>query len=802
MTSSDLFGNPLLSQSHRPFFQPTGCALTLAQEDAAEAPPSNAEHFAFQAEVSKMLDIVVNSLYQNKDVFLRELISNAADALDKYRYLALTESETYASGSGEEEAGLEVRISFDEAAQTLTVRDSGVGMTHDDLVGNLGTVARSGTTKFMQALQEDAQGAVSQIGQFGVGFYSAFLVADKVRVTSKNPRDPVPYVWESKNGAGDFVVYPAPDAYFSRGTEITLFLKEDALEYAEAQRLAELVTHYSEFIVHPIYLQVTETMQVPVEEEEAVETPVDEESSEDDLTVDEVDEAEDDDTPKEPKMKEVTTHTWERLNESPAIWTREKESITDGEYESFYDVLANGDGTTPASWSHFQAEGNINFKSLLYLPGSMPPSVQYMEMSQGTMRLYVRRVLIGDAFDLLPRYLSFLRGVVDSDDLPLNVNRETLQESKILTVIKKKLVRKAIELIKNFAKESDTAAEAEVDADGSVDMGETSNKYLEWYTKFSANLKLGAMEDEPNRGKLMKLLRFQTSKSKGEFISLAAYVESMKDWQDEIYVIGGASVEEIEQSPILEPFLDKDLEVVYLTDVMDEYMVKSVGDYEKHKFKVVTSESVKFKDEDEDLIKRREKFYKTQFQPLTKWLRQLYQGTVVRVQIAKRSLGSMPAIVTSSDFGNTANMERIARAQAFQHGVDPKSMMSIKILEINPRHPLVIKLLEEGPTEEQLDAGEDATLAQSTIDAAWMLNDMAMLNGGYPVHDPKAHNKRLSNILQSQFGLESLKLAPEVDPPIEEEVFPEIDMGAGGMNMDDFDMDSINLEEMMAQMQM
>ena len=375
----------------------------MAQEETTttatdDAPPATAEHFAFQAEVSRMLDIVVNSLYQHKEVFMRELISNAADALDKYRYLSLSEAEAYADNT---DTPLEVRISFDEAAQTLTIRDTGIGMTHDDLVANLGTVARSGTGKFLEALQQKgADEAVSQIGQFGVGFYSSFLVAHKVRVTSKNPTDPKVHVWESANGAGDFVVYPAPiDAQeFGRGTEITLFLKDDALEYADAARLSELVTRYSEFIVHPIFLQITEKVQVPVEEEgeldaEAAETP----SAEDDLTVDEEGDA---DAPPEPKMKEVTTHTWERLNDNPAIWTREKESIADEEYQNFYNILSNEDGTTAASWSHFVAEGNINFKSILYLPESLPPAFQYMDVPQGLVRLYVRKVLIGDNFDL------------------------------------------------------------------------------------------------------------------------------------------------------------------------------------------------------------------------------------------------------------------------------------------------------------------------------------------------------------------------------------------------------------------
>lgn len=749
----------------------------------------------------KMLDIVVNSLYQNKDVFLRELISNASDALDKIRIMALTNPEDYKTDAV---IPLEVKIEYDAENQTLTIRDSGIGMTHDEMVKNLGTVARSGTGKFIESLKAsgNADSAMGQIGQFGVGFYSTFLVSDRVKVASKNPTDPDQHIWESSNGSGDFLVYKDPRGNtMERGTEITLYLKEDCFEYSNAKRLMSLAKHYSEFVIHPISLRTTSKVQVEIEDEQDEEVDVDEKKDEDDLEVKE----EDADAAEKPKKtKEVTTYSWEVLNGNKAIWTRSKEDIADEEYQAFYDVLS-GDSKNATTWVHFNAEGSVNFKSILYLPEDIPTTYQFGNLDDvpGAMRLYVRKVLIGNEFGLMPKYLGFIRGVVDSDDLPLNVNRESLQENKVLRVIRKKLVRKAIDLIRSFAKESEeaTADEVEIDAAGKVVKGKPKgSKYDEWYRKFSANIKLGVMEDEPNRGKLMKLLRFESSKSGGKLISLEKYAENMKDWQNEIYVLGGTNYEKLMKSPFLEVFNEKDVEVLFLTDAVDEYLVKQVRDFDGKKFTQVSSENVKFKDEDEDLIKRRQKAYKKEFEQLTKWLRQLFHDGltgILRVQVAKRNLGSTPAVVSTSDFGNSANMERILRAQAFQSGIDINTMIAMKILEINPRHPIVIKLLEAAPPEGEEDTHE---VPEEIVDAAYMLYDMAMLNGGFPISDPEAHNKRAARVIQKLFDLDSLTLAPEIDPPVEEDEPPELDMMSKlkGMNMEDFDgvdLDGIDLDE-------
>jgi heat shock protein beta len=726
-----------------------------------------------------MLDIVVNSLYQNKDVFLRELISNASDALDKIRFLSVTKPKYL-----EQEDKLEVQIEYDPNHNSLVVRDTGLGMTHDEMVSNLGTVARSGTTKFMQALKEKGEntssGEISQIGQFGVGFYSAFLVSDRIQVASKHPDSDVQFVWTSTNGASEFTVFPDPrGTTLTRGTEITLFLKEDCVEYADENRLRDLAKHYSEFVTHPIRLRTIDVVEVEVEDdEEAVEEKKEDEekkTDEDDLEVSEEEDATEEEQEKPKITKEVTTYDWEILNGNPAVWTRSKEDITDEEYQAFWKVVSKEETSDAEIWTHFNAEGNINFKSILYLPHEIPERYRYGNQNAGGgINLYVRKVLISHEFELLPTYLGFISGVVDSDDLPLNVNRETLQESKIIQVIKKKVVRKSLDMIRQFIKESDDemAAEAskeETEDDVDVEQPKKENKYIEWYKKFAPSLKMGVMEDEPNRAKLMKFLRYQSTTSDDDWVGLEKYVEGMKDWQKDIYYIAAVDKETAVKSQFLEPFHEKGIEVLYCTDTVDEYMIQQIRDFSGKKFLNIASESVKFNDEeDKDLATRREKFYKEQFKPLTKWLKKLYGPSVMRVVISKR-LGKSPAIASSSEHGHSANMERIMRAQAFNHGQSTLATMAMKILEVNPRHPLVIKLLEGCPSEDD----EEGLVSSEIVDAAWILHEMALLNGGFPLTDPSGHTMRLTRYLQSTLEVDSLALAAEPDLTVIEEEAPE-----------------------------
>jgi heat shock protein beta len=771
-----------------------------AAETDAYVPPPNAESFEFQAEVNKMMDIVINSLYQNKDVFLRELISNASDALDKIRFLSITDKDTL-----KDKEELEVRIMYDQDAKSLTITDSGIGMTKDELVNNLGTVARSGTTNFLSALQ-DGSADMNMIGQFGVGFYSAFLVADRVRVASKSANDPNQHIWESQNGESNFIIAEDPRGNsLGRGTEITLYLKEDAEEYADPKRLKDMVKHYSEFITHPIHLRTVETMQVPKEMPESNED--DAEKIDDDIDVSEDDEGKED---KELEMEEVTTFNWEKVNSNQAIWARDKDEITDNEYQDFWKVVSKEPNTHATTWSHFNAEGNINFRSILYLPEDIPQTLKFgnfKEEGHG-LKLYVRKVLISDTFELLPRWLAFIKGVVDSDDLPLNVNRETLQESKIIKVIGKKLARKAIEMMKKFAEEKPEKPaddeEPELDQEGNpVEKKDDTPKelpYITWYKKFAPSLKMGVIEDDANRSKLAKLLRYKSSKFSGEddWISLDDYISRMDDKHDEIFFFPGENIEEMKDSNFMDTFIKKGIEVLYFDDPVDEYVVQHMPSFDGKKFQAITKEGVKFKDEDENFQRRRDKVYREKFRPLTKFLKKIYGNQVSRVVISKR-LGAAPAVVSSADWAHSANMERVMKAQAFQHGRDPSEVETVKVLEINPRHPFVTQLLLLSPPEDEDDA-KDFVVPPSTLDAAWTLLDMSLLNSGFGLSNVKGFSKRMTRVLKDSFGLDTLALEDEIDVPEEEDVPDEPDMDFGGMNMEDFNMDGIDIDSMMEEL--
>jgi len=775
------------------------------------SPPENSESFGFEAEVSKMLDIVINSLYQNKDIFLRELISNASDALDKIRYLSIQNPKMM---EGKDE--LEMRIKYDADESTLTITDSGIGMTKDDLIKNLGTVARSGTTKFIDAMKESKD--IGMIGQFGVGFYSSYLVADRVKVASKHPDDPVQHVWESVNGESTFHVYDDPEGNtLGRGTEITLYLKDNASDYLEAKYLKDLVTHYSEFVTHPIFLRRTEKKMVPVEYEEddsVIEDAdfEDEEKTEEDedIVIEEGEEGDSDEEEEEvePEMEEVTTQTWDQMNTNPPIWTRSVEDILDDEYHSFYKVIS-GDKNNATTWTHFDAEGKINFKALLYMPSELPDHLvnNYAppEGKENGLNLYVRRVLISDSFDLMPKWLQFVKGVVDSDDLPLNVNRETVQETKIIKVISKKLVRKVLEMLRKFANEfKEEQEELELDENGNAfeteddDDLETKDtkkedKYIGWYKKFNPSLKMGVIEDGSNRERIVKLLRFKTSKyhTGDSFVPLNEYVERMPEWQENIFFFAGEKELDMDNSHFMDKFKSKGVEVLYLTDPVDEYMIQFVPEFDGKKFTSVTKDGIKFGDEDEDLEKRREKFYKKKFEPLTKYLKKAYGSAVMRVIISTR-LEKAPAMVSASSYGTSANMERLMKAQAYQHGgagdVEQRSKAT-RIFELNPRHPAIVELLDLVPPLDD-DEENPFQVLDSSRDAIWLLHDVALLNSGFSISNTKSFSKRMTRILKGQLSLESMELTEEIDPPEEEEEAEDFDSEAmDGLNMEDLNID-------------
>merc|ERR1719410_1203265 len=544
------------------------------------------EKHEFQAEVNRLMDIIINSLYTDKQVFLRELVSNAADALEKARFHSV-QDESFLGDTKD----LEVKIEHDPDAKTISITDTGIGMSKADLINNLGTVAKSGTTNFLEAMAEGAD--ANLIGQFGVGFYSAFLVADKVSVTSKCNDDAVQHVWESSADASFTVVDDPRGNTLGRGSRVTLHLKEDAHDLLSEDKLKDLAKKYSQFIQFPIYVKVKKEVESEAEEED------DDDDDKDDEDKDDVEAKDEEVKVKKEEKKALTKKTvyeWEQVNTQKAIWLRAKEDVTEEEYNEFYKSISK-DYLDPLAYTHFNAEGEIEFKSILFLPKKAPfDMMDNYWTKKSEVKLFVRRVLVAEKFDeLLPRYLNFVRGVVDSDDLPLNVSREQLQQNKIMKVISKKLVRKILELTKKLAKEDDSGEdedEEKEDEDEETKEAEKEEKkdkkdeatWAKFYKEFNKNLKMGCYEDDSNRSKISKLLRFRSTKSEEKDISLDKYLDRMAESQESIYYMSGESLEVMQKSPALQIFKKKDLEVLMLSDPLDEPCLQKLADYEGKKF--------------------------------------------------------------------------------------------------------------------------------------------------------------------------------------------------------------------------
>eukprot|EP00386_Alphamonas_edax_P015875 GDKI01048509.1.p1 GENE.GDKI01048509.1~~GDKI01048509.1.p1 ORF type:complete len:805 (+),score=415.73 GDKI01048509.1:104-2518(+) len=709
--------------------------LDAFSDEQKEAVKKGSESHEFQAEVNRLMDIIINSLYTQKEVFLRELISNSADALEKVRYLSVTDQEVLGSTKN-----MDIRVEFDSEAKTLSIQDTGIGMTKQDLINNLGTVAKSGTTNFLEAMSGGSD--LSLIGQFGVGFYSTFLVADKVTVVSKH-KDDEQYIWESTADASFTVAKDPRGSTLGRGSRVTLHLKEDATEYLSESKLKDLVKKFSQFIAFPIYLKTTKTVT-----EEEIDTEA------------EVAEGE------EPKKKKVTKKKseWEQLNTQKAIWLRSKDEVTEEDYVEFYKTISK-DYLAPLTYTHFNAEGEIEFKSILYIPSKAQHDMfdNYFE-KKSQMKLYVRRVLVADSIDeLMPKYLHFVRGVVDSDDLPLNVSREQLQQHKIMKVISKKLVRKVLELIKKLAKDAEQEAE-DVEEKKDETEGEkkedkkTESKYEKFYKEFSRNLKLGCYEDDANRSKIAKLLRFHTSKALDKQVSLDAYVDRMPETQDSIYYMAGESKEVMMKSPHIQMFLKKNIEVVFLTESMDEPCIQKMTDFEGKKFVSIQKGDIKLDETDTD--KLRQKKLKEMYEPLLKWWKEQLGESISKVELSKR-LVSDPCTVVASQWGYSAHMEKIMKSQAFANQNEVKMMTGSKIFELNPNHPVIIDLLNK------VKADKDDAKAKAT---ASVLFKSAMIAAHFDVEDPSDLASSVYKLLSKELGVDPEAPVTEVDVgPLEEE---------------------------------
>jgi len=691
----------------------------------------SAEKQGFQAEVSRMMKLIINSLYTNKEIFLRELISNASDALDKIRFLSLTDGAQLGSTPD-----LQIKIHVDRENGVLHITDTGIGMTKNELVRNLGTIAKSGTSEFLAAASGDASADHSNlIGQFGVGFYSAFLVADTVIVTSKH-NDDKQWIWESDSETFSIMEDTRPEEQLQRGTRISLYLKEEASDYLEPANIRALIVKYSEFINFDIYLYTSKT----VEEEEEVEVAEPAaETSEDGTVEDDATVAEDATKPTEKKMVERTVWDWEIINANKPIWNRNTKDVQDAEYIKFYHAFAK-DTKDPVTYIHFTAEGEVAFRSILFVPGEAPANFYSDYGKKKTnLKMYVRRVFITDEFDdMLPKYLSFINGVVDSDDLPLNVSRESLQQHKLLKVIKKKLIRKALEMLKKMKPEA----------------------YKKFWTQFGTSIKLGIMEDYANRSRLSKLLRFYSSNS-AEYTSLDDYVSRMKKGQENIFFCAGTDRSEAEKSPFVERLLKKGYEVLYTIEPVDEYCLQNLPEFDGKRFQNVAKEGLNLGD-DSDTEKATMEEFTTSYKPLTDWMTENLKDQIDKAVVSNR-LSDSPCALIAATHGWSGNMERIMKAQAYAKHDDSNNnyyATQKKTLEINPRHPLIKKLLS------RIEADENT---ESTVELATVMIDAARICSGYSLGDNTLFARRIENLLRTSLGVaadetvdvESIEVAEE-----------------------------------------
>ena len=632
----------------------------------------------FKTEVQQLLDLVIHSLYSNKDIFLRELISNSSDAIDKLRFNALSNKELL-----NEQTDFRIKLYIDNEAKTLVIEDNGIGMTKDELEANIGTIASSGTRKFMEEIKKgNSTNNPELIGQFGVGFYSAFMVADKVTMKTRPAGGNNSWTWESSGDGSYEITEGGRDEH---GTEITLSLKEDCRDYIVEFRLREIIKKYSDFVEYPILMDITRE-----------EPELDEEGN-----------------PKEGTEKKVTI-TEETLNSMKAIWMRPKNEVKKEEYNEFYKHISH-DYTDPLKTVHYSAEGTLEFKALLYLPSKAPFDMFQHEGVKHGINLYVKRVFIMDNCEaLVPRYLRFVKGVVESNDLPLNVSREILQEDLVIKKIEKNVTSKILTTLKDMMKKS-------------------KEDYIGFYKEFGKVIKEGVEVDPSNKDKIKDLLLFESSKSKpGEYISLREYTDRMLPEQKNIYFLTGDSRSTIENSPHLEVFKKKDVEVLFMTEPVDEFILPGFGEYSDKSLKSIAQGDIDLGTEEEKKIAEEQKKEVTgKYKNLIKKIEESLKDDVKEVRLSDRLTDSPSCLVTDEGDINP-QMERIFAAMN-------QPVPEVKrILEINPDHPVIEKMNQIFETDKK---------DSRVTDFSELLHNQALLTEGVAVKDPVRFSKLISDLM-------------------------------------------------------
>lgn len=668
----------------------------------------------FDADINQLMKLIINSVYSDKEIFLRELISNASDALDKIRYLSITDTEIL-----KEESKLEINIVADKQNKTLTVQDTGIGMSKDELINNLGTIAKSGTKQFIESLTDSSKNDnYKLIGQFGVGFYSVFLVANRVDVVTKSYNDNE-YLWSSNEEGYTITDIEKEVQTLKRGTKIVLHLRDEELEFLEEARIKGIVSKHSQFVDHKISLLCEKT------EEKEVEISDDEDDDDDINETDEVviEEVKEESTKKTKTITE-TKQEWDVLNEQKPIWIKNKSDISDDEYNQFYKTISN-DWDDPSAKLHFSVEGNTVFKSILFLPNHNQMNMYSSNKAVSKIKLYVRRVFILDKCEqLMPEYLHFVTGIVDSDDLSLNISREILQKNNTIKKIRKTLVKKSIKMME--------------------DLSQDEENYNKFYKEFHKNIKWGINDDEPNRERLSKLVRYYTTTSGESQISFTKYVENMKEDQKHIYYISGENTEIIKKSPFLEKLNKKGYSVLLLTDAIDEYVVQLLKEFDGKKLIDVSKGNLDINlTEDE---KKNKEELDNDYDEMCKNIKDILGNRIEKVILSQKIVDS-PCCISTTEYGWSANMARIMKAQALRDSSMNNVMTSKQIFELNPHHK-TIKLLK-GKYDEINDDDNNKKAFENIVR---LLYQTSQLVSGFSLTEPEDYSRKVYNLINLGLG--------------------------------------------------